>query len=568
MIHKISLQLGKEILLKKALPIKRTARCPIQYVCEIGNEGLFLVVIAKTRLQKFYLARSIEKQEEFYQTFKNYYQLNMKVYSGSITDFDYVVYPYFKNVAYPGPIDSRPLLRINDYYIKYAETCKVNDNLIGKIESDFLDAWPNEFHKQIKDLEEYKKYFSHLNDFEELQICKEHGQYGYANILYHAGTQYLVDFEFAKNFQPVGFDYYDYLEHMFCVSRLKYTNKQAKITNQLKLNLVDCINNIVDNSKNIIITKITENKAKELMGNVFPNVILNRFDLLFGGDFELYCVNGEYVPVRIEEHISSKHIGPLYIKSLYARLGIYLRDIGMDNLAGLLLFLYRKYKLTYIDVVHTYTALTGSDPAPHWHIELPKTIEEFNASLSGNQRYNNRKHLKRINDELGGYIIKRYVVKEVSLEIMKKYFLWKCQRFKFRYDKSPAEYLTENGITDVFVMFSGVEKQNEILAIGFVCITQDNAFFDNFAFNVEYARYSVGTILFYQMIAALIEDKKQNFFLFGSEREYKRHANGIKTFTYSNRYWHPWCASKKKLLSRLKYYMRYFFVLRNEKDLV
>jgi hypothetical protein len=48
-------------------------------------------------------------------------------------------------------------------------------------------------------------------------------------------------------------------------------------------------------------------------------------------------------------------------------------------------------------------------------------------------------------------------------------------------------------------------------------------------------------ILYYHIITELITDKKKVFFLFGSEREYKRHYNGVKTMTYSKEKWKPKC---------------------------
>jgi hypothetical protein len=84
MIHKIASQLGKKMTIKEVLPMKLTTRCPIQYVCDIDNDGLFLVVIAQTPVQKFYLTRSIKKQAEFYSEFREYYEFNMPVYTGAL----------------------------------------------------------------------------------------------------------------------------------------------------------------------------------------------------------------------------------------------------------------------------------------------------------------------------------------------------------------------------------------------------------------------------------------------------------------------------------------------------
>jgi hypothetical protein len=246
MVDKIASLICRTITIKKVLPIKHTARCPVQYVCDIDNEGLFLVVIAKTPIQKFYLIRSIKKQAEFYTEFKEYYEFNMPKYTGGISDLQYAIYPYFENTVYPGRFNTSPLKNIEAYYAKFCRAYEVSERIIEEIENDFLSAFPYEFHGQIKALPMYDIYFSNLRGMKNLTIGKEHGQYGYANILEYGKKQYLVDFEFSRNFQPVYFDYYDYLEHMPLIARIKYTKKETVKLAQLKINLIDKANSFVD----------------------------------------------------------------------------------------------------------------------------------------------------------------------------------------------------------------------------------------------------------------------------------------------------------------------------------
>jgi hypothetical protein len=287
------------------------------------------------------------------------------------------------------------------------------------------------------------------------------------------------------------------------------------------------------------IEQIEINKSELLMKHVKPNVIRNRFDLLYGDNFELYLVNGEYIPVHIENRISSRHIGPFHIKWRYAKLGIYIRDITTNNLLELGCFLSKKHKLHYLELIHTYTEIPDVEPAPHWHIELPENIEEFNKTLDSSVRYNIKRFPRKIRENFGSYNIIRYKPEKLPNNIMDKYMEWKRQRFDFYFDKPSMEYLKINGVSDVFVMYIGNKENSEIASIGFVTITGENAFWENFAFNDKYAKYSVGMVLYYHIITELITDKKKIFFLFGSEREYKRHYNGVKTMTYSKEKWKP-----------------------------
>jgi hypothetical protein len=288
------------------------------------------------------------------------------------------------------------------------------------------------------------------------------------------------------------------------------------------------------------IERMEINKSELLIEHVRPNVILNRFDLLYGDNFELYLVNGEYIPVHVENHISGRHIGPLHIKRRFSKFGIYLRNVKIDDLLELGGFLFRKYKLHYLEIMHTYTKIPDVEPAPHWHIELPESIEEFNKTLNSSIRYNTKWYPKKIRENFGNYNIIRYKPEEVANAIMDKYMEWKQQRFNYHFDKPSSEYLRINGISDVFVMYIGNEENSEIASIGLVAVTDENAFWNNFAFNDKYGKYSVGMVLFYHIISELIADKKKAFFLLGSEREYKRHYNGVKTMTYSKEKWKPW----------------------------
>jgi hypothetical protein len=268
MIYKIASQLGKKMTIKKVLPMKLTARCPIQYVCNIDNEGLFLVVIAQTPVQKFYLTRSIEKQTEFYPEFREYYEFNMPVYTGDIDNLRYVIYPYFENTTYPNQFNDSPLKKIEAYYAKYCKTYEVTGKIIEMVESDLLSAFPDEFHNQIKALPMYDEYFTALRGMKNLTIGKEHGQYGYANILEYKKNQYLVDFEFSRSFQPIYFDYYDYLEHMALFARMKYTKRETMKLAQLKINLIGSANPFIDQA-NKSNGYIKPNKLRKILSTFY-----------------------------------------------------------------------------------------------------------------------------------------------------------------------------------------------------------------------------------------------------------------------------------------------------------
>ena len=113
--------------------------------------------------------------------------------------------------------------------------------------------------------------------------------------------------------------------------------------------------------------------------------------------------------------------------------------------------------------------------------------------------------------------------------VVKTYLKWKKETYDFNWSDQPKKYLIKNGITDVYVM----QVNEEILAIGFICDTGENAFFENTAFNEKYKKYSVGIVLYHFIVADLIKKGKKKLFLLGGNLEYKRHYNGIQTATYT-----------------------------------
>ncbi len=256
-----------------------------------------------------------------------------------------------------------------------------------------------------------------------------------------------------------------------------------------------------------------------------PNVIHNRYDLLYGNDYDL---------LEVKEENSVSYI-PFKKNSSTGRMGLYLRHKeelagGPSSVAECASFLFKTYPdLQDIFVLHTYIPLPDVNTGIHWHVDLPKTIEEFDSTLSSKVRYNTKWYPKKIRENVGEYEIKILKSTECPESVVKTYLKWKKETYGYDWSDKPKEYLTKNGITNVYIM----QVKNEILAIGFICETGENAFFENTAFNEQYKKYSVGIVLYHFIIADLIKKEKKKLFLLGGNLEYKRHYNGIQTMTYT-----------------------------------
>jgi hypothetical protein len=294
--------------------------------------------------------------------------------------------------------------------------------------------------------------------------------------------------------------------------------------------------------------EINENKI-ELVKNIKPNVIHNRFDILYNDDFTLYLVNDEYIPFHIERNITHKHIGALHGIRYFGKIGIYLRDVKTENLNELIKMLFVKYPLMEsMDICHTYTFIAGIDPKVHWHVILPDTIEQFDKTLPKKVQQNLNRRYRHLKENVGECSFKRYAIEDVTLEIEKKFLKWKYITHKIRLAEN---YLKTCGATDVFIMYIKNGFEETMIAIRIITITDENVYFENNSYNQEYAQYSPSVILYHHIVAELIAQKKKLLFLLGGTIKQKSDFNGICTYTYTNRKYNPIREGKLKMVDKI-----------------
>ncbi len=274
------------------------------------------------------------------------------------------------------------------------------------------------------------------------------------------------------------------------------------------------------------IIEVKKNREEVLSKNLEIDIIHNRFDILYGSDFLLLLIDTYYVPVKLEKSV--------------AKVGLYLRKLPYSLLEELFAYIFTKYPfLDSIEVKHSYTPIPGVEKYPYWHIALPPSIEEFDSKLSKRVRYNTKYYPKKLQTERNCILLtERHSTSDASFQYIyvQTYLDWKNKSHNFRFEGSPQSFLSTFGITDCYTL--KLKHQNseeeEILAIGFICdLPSGNVYFENFSSNQNYSKYSVGMILYYQIINDLIKNHKKVFYLSGGNLEYKRHYNGVLTHTYS-----------------------------------
>lgn len=283
--------------------------------------------------------------------------------------------------------------------------------------------------------------------------------------------------------------------------------------------------------------QVINEKDLFLQKNLQINIIHNRFDLLYD-DFVLYDVDGIAVPV--------------YIKNNEASVGLYLTSISDKQLSSLTDCIFSSHpEVSYIIVSHSYTKLPWCHPQVYWHINLPESIEQFDATLSSKLRYNVKWYPKKLKKECGDYVLREYTRTDVPLSLIEQYFIWKEGSHMFRLNSTPECFLREYGISTIYALY----LSNKPIAVGFSCETGDISYFENFSYNPQYHLFSPGMILYHYIIEQLIKKSVRKFYLSGGELDYKRRYNGVRTQTYTGRIFRdkkriPNALSKYHLLSK------------------
>lgn len=565
MIYKLFNYLNKDFEIIRVLPQKKTARCPLSIIVKCDNAKK-LVVIADTKIQKFYLERSIKKQQEFYEDFSEYFKFNFPETTGVLGDFSYAIYPYLENLKWV--TDKRPIEIIQELYSKKAQTVSMDSELLQKIEMDFLSSWPDEFHEKIKQSDLYKEYFDKIRNSKEVKIYKEHGDYTVNNILTDGKDLYLVDFEFAKDFQVIGLDEHDYKRTlpMKYLNRKDYSklkeNLMNKISNVLdknkinkfswikppktdiasvfkgiKIKLIDYSNNLIDKSCEPIITLLNNKEKESKIKLVNPNFIYNRFDIRFGNNFDLY---------KISENNKEYYVPFSLINAKTGILGVWLVDISVRALDKVIVEISKKYpKLKKVQTRYSLNYQESLEVFNHWIVLLPNTIETFDNMLSKKTRYNVKWYPKKIEKELGTYKFVKYALKDISNEIVQKYFEFKLLTHGYDYKMTEREYLKTFYITSAYVLYIN----NKIEAVLFDSNLENISYLENFAYNINFSKYSLGMVLYHYYIEDLINNNVKYIFLGDGKQEYKKRYNGENRLAFDG-----YISIKRKNKS-LKYFL-------------
>lgn len=219
---------------------KNTARAARKYLCKVEEET-FLLCIAETKDAIFYLERSIQNQKKFEKQ-NSRFSLNNVIYKIIFEKKSIALYKYFED--FEESDDETPIEYLLDFYECYGKEVYITNDVINDIKNDFLMAWPERIRFAIQRMDLFKQYLHQISKFKKMKLIFEHGDFTQNNILVIKSKRYLMDFEFSKQYQPIGFDLYDY---RCSIKKKMEVNLPYLELNQIKLRLVNEINKMLDN---------------------------------------------------------------------------------------------------------------------------------------------------------------------------------------------------------------------------------------------------------------------------------------------------------------------------------
>lgn len=268
--------------------------------------------------------------------------------------------------------------------------------------------------------------------------------------------------------------------------------------------------------------KIQHLNNLDLISYVNPNFIFNRFDIIYGNDYDMWLIEDElkkfYVPVHID------------CKKNYAYIGIYLTPLSRSSFKMFIsniLSYYKKICRIYINnslVPSVFLSNTNI-----YVIKLPDNISTIDNLLSRQSRKHIRQYYKKLIDIFGNYSINKYDINEITDDMIIKHFEYKGELYNLNSEYNNTNYLLNYHVTNCYTL----KFENMIQAILFTSDTDENRFLENFSYNPVYEKYNLGTLLYHYMIEDSIECNYKNILLGGGKYEYKKRygSHNYNTFT-------------------------------------
>lgn len=276
---------------------------------------------------------------------------------------------------------------------------------------------------------------------------------------------------------------------------------------------------------NIEISVVDDEEKYEKIKLVEPNIICNRFDIKFDGDFELLKIKYNDKVQYIAYHIRPNKI---------CDLGIYMTPLEQCVFNKIIRFLIKRHEdLKFLRVKHGRIKHRDLLNEIQWTLHLPDAVEEYWAQFSSKTRSERKRKRKRLMDAYDTEFV-YYPKEKLTKEIVKRFFELKEQTEDTMYYKVGKDGIDERfftgfyNITDAYA----IKINGKIEALWFLSIVDDkNAYGINMTCNTDFKHYGLGIILYYYGIEQLIERKFKKIYLGGFYYDYKKESKATITET-------------------------------------
>lgn len=250
------------------------------------------------------------------------------------------------------------------------------------------------------------------------------------------------------------------------------------------------------------------------------NLIYNRFDLIYGNDFEEIEISYQERTYSIAMHQDNE----MSVMNVWGKK--FPQCVFEQAVEGV----FRKHAgIRYIEITrggndYQECLCRGNDI----RIELPETKQELMQRLKAKHRYNLKRQIHLLEEQYGPLSTASYDL-NIPYEYVELYFKWKKESHGIDYCLSPRQYLDEYHVTDAIVVKAGARS----IGVIFFCVVEDTAYLENFSFDSELARYSPGYITYVLSLEELILKNCRLLFLGGGDYEYKKRFGAEERTVYS-----------------------------------
>lgn len=300
------------------------------------------------------------------------------------------------------------------------------------------------------------------------------------------------------------------------IKKINYTDGSICVISRNK------IGNIIE-KKNLNDYKIhtTNVTIKELLGDApYLDFTYNRLDIKYGRSYKVLCV----------ENASEKCYIPYHLEGDRVFLGVSMAPISTDCLQRVKEWFWEnEATVNYLDMFFVQAYDKQLIPVNNYIIYFNDIGENLLDRLSRKSKYNYRREKRILEEKIGKIDIKKYDISDITKDMVDAYFDMKKKTKNKVYNMNWKEYLETYFVSNAYVL----SDNKKIIGILFSCEKTQIAYLENFSYDTDYEKFSIGKILYYEFLNSLSKQGKKALYLAGGNYEYKKHFESENHFCFS-----------------------------------